>query len=282
MHPKQNGVIESMQRILLIGFGNMGQALARGWLASGRTASSIVVVDPVPAARAAATELGLEAVEHLEIASVETVPAEIVVFAIKPAQVEQAAVLGREALAAGGVCLSIVAGKTLGVYASLLGTDAAVVRAMPNTPAAIGRGITVLCASLAVTKQQRAACGELMAAAGSVEWIEDESLMDAVTAVSGSGPAYVFLLIECLAEAGREAGLPGDLAVRLARETVAGAGAYAAQADVDAGELRRRVTSPNGTTQAALESLMANGELAKLMTSAVAAATNRSRELSGQ
>lgn len=266
-----------MQRICLIGFGNMGQALARGWLAGGRAAGSIAVVDPVPAARAAAAELGLEALENLEIAQ-----AGVVVFAIKPAQVEQAAAIGRKALVAGGVCLSIVAGKTLGAYASLLGTDTAVVRAMPNTPAAIGRGITVLCASPAVSRQQRAVCGELMAAAGAVEWIEDESLMDAVTAVSGSGPAYVFLLIECLAEAGRAAGLPAELAVRLARETVAGAGAYAAQADVDASELRRRVTSPNGTTQAALETLMANGELARLMKSAVAAATNRSRELSGE
>jgi pyrroline-5-carboxylate reductase len=114
-----------------------------------------------------------------------------------------------------------------------------------------------------------------------VEWVEDESLMDAVTAVSGSGPAYVFLLIECLAEAGRRAGLPADLAVRLARETVAGAGAYAAQADVDASELRRRVTSPNGTTQAALATLMDNDELMQLMITAVAAATDRSRELSG-
>jgi pyrroline-5-carboxylate reductase len=265
-----------MQKILLIGFGNMGQALARGWLASGRAASSIAVVDPVPAARAVAVELGFEAAESSEIA-----PADVVVFAIKPAQVEKAAALGRAALAAGGVCLSIVAGKTLAVYASLLGADAALVRAMPNTPAAIGRGITVLCANAAVSKQQRAVCTELMAAAGAVEWVEDESLMDAVTAVSGSGPAYVFLLIECLAEAGRRAGLPADLAVRLARETVAGAGAYAAQADVDASELRRRVTSPNGTTQAALATLMDNDELMQLMVTAVAAATDRSRELSG-
>jgi pyrroline-5-carboxylate reductase len=274
--PERNGDIESMQKILLIGFGNMGQALARGWLASGRAASSIAVVDPVPAARAVAVELGFEAAESSAIA-----PADVVVFAIKPAQVEKAAALGRAALAAGGVCLSIVAGKTLAVYASLLGADAALVRAMPNTPAAIGRGITVLCANAAVSKQQRAVCTELMAAAGAVEWVEDESLMDAVTAVSGSGPAYVFLLIECLAEAGRRAGLPADLAVRLARETVAGAGAYAAQADVDASELRRRVTSPNGTTQAALATLMDNDELMQLMITAVAAATDRSRELSG-
>jgi pyrroline-5-carboxylate reductase len=264
-----------MQRILLIGFGNMGQALARGWLAHGRRPESIAVVDPFPAARAAAIELGFQAAERPEFA-----PADVAVFAIKPAQVEQAAQFGREGLAAGAVSLSIVAGKTLSAFAALLGERAAIVRGMPNTPAAIGRGITVLCANEAVSPAQRAACTELMSAVGAVEWVEDEALMDAVTALSGSGPAYVFLLIECLAEAGRRAGLPSDLAMRLARETVAGAGAYAAQADVEAGELRRRVTSPNGTTQAALEVLMGNDDLMGLMAGAVEAAARRSRELS--
>jgi pyrroline-5-carboxylate reductase len=152
---------------------------------------------------------------------------------------------------------------------------------MPNTPAAIGRGITVACPNAKVTPRQRKLASDLLAAIGTVEWVGDENLMDAVTAVSGSGPAYVFLLAEALAQAGIAAGLPQDLAVRLARETVTGSGELLHQSPLDAATLRQNVTSPGGTTAAALAVLMGQGGLAQLMNRAVAAATARSRELAG-
>ncbi len=176
--------------------------------------------------------------------------------------------------------LSIAAGKTLAQLEAGLSARAAVVRAMPNTPAAIGQGISALVANSAVTPAQRALCEELLAAVGATAWLDDERDMDAVTAVSGSGPAYVFLLIECLERAGVEAGLTPELARRLALATVAGAGAYAAASAEPAAELRRRVTSPGGTTQAALEVLGAERGLADLISRAVRAAATRSRELS--
>jgi pyrroline-5-carboxylate reductase len=153
------------------------------------------------------------------------------------------------------------------------------VRAMPNTPAAIGRGIAVACANPRVAATQRALCTKLLGAVGEVAWVEDEALLDPVTAVSGSGPAYVFLLIECLAAAGVAAGLPGDLAMSLARATVSGSGELARLSSEDAAQLRRNVTSPGGTTEAALKILMAEDGMAGLMQRAIAAATARSREL---
>ncbi len=262
--------------IVLIGFGNMGQALVRGWLAKGRDPSSIGIVDPRPAARAAATQLGVAAMDDVGAA---TQAADVVVFAVKPNQLAE--VLPRcAALArAGAVFLSIVAGKTLGEIGRGLGSDARVVRAMPNTPAAIGRGITALVANAAVSGSQRALCGELLAAVGAIAWLEDERHMDAVTAISGSGPAYVFLLIECLELAGVELGLDAALAKQLALATVAGASAYAADAHEAPAELRRRVTSPNGTTQAALDVLMAEPGMRELLARATQAAARRSREL---
>lgn len=264
-------------KILLVGFGNMGQALARGWLEHGMQAAAVTVVDPSAEARAAARALGFDTATD----RVPRAAAAVVLLAVKPNQLEEAAAHAREGLGAGGVVLSIAAGRTLSQLTAVTSSDTAVVRAMPNTPAAIGRGMTVLCAGERVSDAQRERCAELMSAVGSVAWVEEESLMDAVTAVSGSGPAYVFLLIECLAAAGRRVGLPDDLAERLATVTVAGAGEYAARAEHDAAELRRRVTSPNGTTEAALERLMADDGLASLMEEAVAAAVRRSRALSG-
>jgi pyrroline-5-carboxylate reductase len=203
---------------------------------------------------------------------------DVVVLAVKPNQI--AAVLADCRVATSAVFLSIAAGKTLSQLESGLGRGAAVVRAMPNTPAAIGRGMTGLAANLAVTPAQRALCAELLTAVGEVAWLADEAQMDAVTAVSGSGPAYVFLLVECLERAGRELGLDAALAKQLAVATVAGAGLYAAQSATDAAELRKRVTSPNGTTQAALDVLMGDAGLDSLITRAVRAAAARSRELS--
>ena len=263
-------------RVLLIGFGNMGQALVRGWLARGRSAATIRVVDTASGARAAATALGIAASER--VGAPGSVP-DVVVVAVKPNQLA-AALAELAPLARDSVFLSIAAGKTLAQLEAGLSGGAAVVRAMPNTPAAIGQGITALVANSAVTPGQRALCDELLAAVGATAWLDDEKDMDAVTAVSGSGPAYVFLLIECLERAAVEAGLAPELARQLALATVAGAGAYAAAAAEPAAELRRRVTSPGGTTQAALEVLGAQSGLADLISRAVRAAAKRSRELS--
>ena len=261
---------------MLIGFGNMGQALVKGWLARGVQATNIAVVEPQATAQAAARALGVTVVAS------DATPAhraDVVVIAVKPAQVaESVKPLGK--VPRGCVVLSIAAGKTTAGLRKLIGSEAAVVRAMPNTPAAIGEGITALFASESVTAAERRTCEDLMAAVGRVEWFADEALMDAVTAVSGSGPAYVFLLIECLAEAGREVGLAAEVAARLATATVAGAGLYAREAGLPAAELRRRVTSPKGTTEAALDVLLSEQGLAHLMRRAVRAATERSRELS--
>lgn len=266
--------------IVLIGFGNMGQALARGWLRNGVDPASIVVVDPSGAARAAAASIGIRVAEHVTGVALSESKIDVVVLAVKPSQLVAALAV----LDAAGVplYLSIVAGKTIADIAGVVGPDAAVVRAMPNTPAAIGKGVTGLCANDAVTETGRTLCAELMAAVGSVEWIADEGQMDAVTAVSGSGPAYVFLLIESLAAAGRAVGLDAALAERLAVATVAGAGGYAAESGLDAAELRRRVTSPNGTTAAALDVLRHDDAFTRLVREAVVAAERRSRELSAE
>jgi pyrroline-5-carboxylate reductase len=295
--PLPGMVVGQDTEVLLIGFGNMGQALARGWLATGVSPAAIRVVDTAPAARAVAETLGVAASERIdpsavqpEAAGAKVVPPKggapkvvaqrVVVFAVKPHQLAPALAECRPRVGPGTVFLSIAAGKTLAQLESGLGAGAAVVRAMPNTPAAIGKGMTVLVASPAVSAAQREACADLLAAVGAVAWIEDERHMDAVTAVSGSGPAYVFLLIECLERAAMEAGLTAELARQLALATVAGAGAYAAAAHEPPAELRRRVTSPGGTTQAALDVLGSEHGLAELVARAVHAAAARSRELS--
>jgi pyrroline-5-carboxylate reductase len=179
----------------------------------------------------------------------------------------------------GTVAVSVMAGKTIGFLAGALGASGAIVRSIPNTPAAIGRGITVAVPAKGVSAAQRATADALLRATGSVEWVDDEKLMDAVTAVSGSGPAYVFLLAEELARAGVEAGLPAELATKLARETVAGSGELLHRSDLPAATLRQNVTSPGGTTAAALEVLMGKDGMAQLMIRAIAAATKRSIEL---
>jgi pyrroline-5-carboxylate reductase len=263
--------------VLLIGFGNMGQALVRGWLAKGRAASSIQVVDPMLASRTIAAGFGIDA--HAEAHAV-TRRADVVVIAVKPNQLAAVLPACGAAAAPHAVFVSIAAGKTVAQIGAALGADAAVVRAMPNTPAAIGRGITALVANAAVSAAQRAQCSELLAAVGSVAWLEDERHMDAVTAISGSGPAYVFLLVECLESAALDLGLDAALAKQLALATVAGAAEYAAAAGEPAADLRQRVTSPNGTTQAALDVLMSNPGMRELMIRAARAAAKRSRELS--
>ena len=264
------------KQILLVGFGNMGQALARGWLANKRDAKTISVVDPDPRARATAQDLGLVASADLPARNMR---ADVIVLAVKPNQLAAALTECRASDQTDRVYLSIAAGKTIRQMLDALHPAAAAVRAMPNTPAAIGRGMTVLTASDAVTSAQRMLCGDLLAAVGAVAWVDDERQMDAVTAVSGSGPAYVFLLIECLQQAAVEIGLSPDLARQLATTTVAGAGAYALASDESAAQLRQRVTSPGGTTQAALAVLDSERGLAQLIGRAVQAAAARSRAL---
>jgi pyrroline-5-carboxylate reductase len=259
--------------ILLVGCGKMGGALLAGWRER-KVASAYAVVEPA-GAPAAPDVTGYATPEQLP----RGLAPSAIVFAVKPQSLDEVTPHYRRFVPATPF-LSIAAGKTLGYFARQLGPEAAVVRAMPNTPAAIGRGIAVLCAGSRVAPRARELCEQLLAAVGEVAWVDDESLIDAVTAVSGSGPAYVFLLIECLAKAGVEAGLPPDLAMQLARATVAGSGELARRSRESPAQLREAVTSPGGTTRAALDVLMAAGNgLEPLLVKAVAAATRRSREL---
>jgi pyrroline-5-carboxylate reductase len=259
--------------ILLVGCGKMGGALLAGWKRR-RLSQPLAVIEPQPVKLPS----GVKRYAAADALPKRMAPAAIV-FAVKPQSLPEALPAYRRFADGKTVFLSIAAGKTLRFFARGLGDEAPVVRAMPNTPAAIGRGISVACANAKVAPAQRALCGKLLAAAGEVAWVEDEALLDPVTAVSGSGPAYVFLLIECLAAAGVAAGLPADLATTLARATVSGSGELARLSSEDAAQLRRNVTSPGGTTEAALKVLMAEDGMAGLMRRAVAAATARSRAL---
>ena len=268
------------ETILLVGCGKMGGALLRGWLERDVDPTGVHVVDPADESRSLAGELGVCYADSTEALPPDVNP-RVVVFAVKPQITDNVVPAYSDFAGPDTVFLSIAAGRTIAYFEERLGDQAAVVRTMPNTPAAIGRGISVACANLRVSPESRAICDLLLGAVGDVAWIDDEGLLDAVTATSGSGPAYVFLLIECLAEAGVEAGLPADLAMQLAQATVAGAGELARQSEDPASELRQNVTSPGGTTAAALEVLMADDGLGQLLTRAVAAATQRSRELAG-
>ncbi len=268
--------------LVLVGCGKMGGALLAGWLAAGRADSGVAIVEPSAASTASFQgRPGISIVADAGELPAGTAPS-VVVFAVKPQVMESIVPPYRRFVRPETVFLSIAAGRTLGFLATHLGLDVAAVRSMPNTPAAVGRGITVACANSRVSAAQRATCGGLLSAVGEVAWVDDEGLLDPVTAVSGSGPAYVFLLAECLEEAGIAAGLPPDLARRLARATVAGSGELLQRSTEAADQLRRNVTSPKGTTAAALDILMAKeGGLQPLLTRAVAAAAKRSRELAG-
>ncbi len=264
--------------LVLVGAGNMGGALLNGWLRSGLDPAKVAVVEPNPSPQISAlADRGVRL--NPEAAALGRV--EAVVIAVKPQTADQVTAVIAPMIGASTLVVSIMAGRTLQFLSGALKNASALVRAMPNSPAAIGRGITVA-VPLRVSEAQRELANRLLAATGTVEWVEDETLMDAVTAVSGSGPAYVFLLAEVLARAGAAAGLPQSLAEKLARETVAGAGELLHRSALDAATLRENVTSPGGTTAAALEVLMGNdNSLAMLMERAVAAATGRSRKLAG-
>ncbi len=263
--------------IVLAGGGKMGGAMLAGWLENGIEPADVHVIEPEPAAAKRVAGFG---VNILAAPDVLPAAAEIIIFAVKP-QIMHEVVRHYRVLADDKtVFLSIAAGCKISLFERYLG-NVAVVRAMPNTPAAIGLGMTVACANDVTDKGQKALCQQLLEAVGEVNWIADEALMDPVTAVSGSGPAYVFLLIEALAAAGEEAGLAPALALRLARETVRGAGELASRSEHAPDQLRVNVTSPGGTTAAALEVLMSEDGLVRLMKRAVLAASTRSKELAG-
>jgi len=263
--------------LLLIGAGKMGGAMLEGWHRLGLRFDNIVLIEPQPS-----PEIITLGQRGLRInPALDTFAASAIVIAVKPQVASQlsatlAPLIGRDTLV-----ISIMAGRTLAFLEKALPAGTALVRAMPNTPAAIGRGITVAVPNARVSGAQRELADKLLAAAGATEWVADEALMDAVTAVSGSGPAYVFLLAESLARAGVAAGLPPDLAARLARATVAGAGELMHRSPLDPATLRLNVTSPGGTTAAALDVLAGKDGLDPVMVKAVAAATRRSRELAG-
>ena len=264
--------------LLLVGTGKMGGALLEGWLRQGLDPTSVFVQDPDPSPQV----IALAARHGIEIGAAPDLPAapSVIVIAVKPQITEKLLPEVEPLLGEATVVLSIAAGRMLQSLSRHLPQGTAIVRAMPNTAAAVGRSVTVACANEAVTRSQALECNMLLEAVGQVVWIEDEALLDAVTAVSGSGPAYVFLLAECLAEAGRHAGLDPDLARHLARATVEGAGELLRHSDLSPAELRENVTSPKGTTAAALEVLMGKDGFQELLARAVAAAAKRSRELS--
>ena len=265
--------------LVLAGCGKMGSALLGGWLGRGINASDVTVVEPFEdTASAVGERFGVAVVSSPGDIAADAAP-NTVVFAVKPQSMDDTAPAYARFAGAETVFLSIAAGKTIDYFQGILGAEAAIVRAMPNTPAAVGRGITVACANANTADAQVRRCDGLLQAVGAVAWIEDEGLMDAVTALSGSGPAYVFALTECMAEAGIEAGLPADLAHQLARETVSGSGELLHTSSETPSQLRANVTSPGGTTAEALDILMAGNGLQELMSSAIAAATKRSREL---
>ena len=265
--------------VLLAGAGKMGAAMLSGWLARGLDPKSVLIQEPSLSRNAAELVKRYGLRSEAQLTALPSAPS-VIVAAVKPQVMDQ--VFPPLAKLAGPKTLvvSIAAGRSIASFEKHLAAGTAVIRAMPNTPAAIGRGITGAVGNAHVTPDQKAACEALLRAVGDVVWVEDETHIDAVTAVSGSGPAYVFLLTECLAEAGRAAGLDEAIAMKLARATVAGSGALMDASPLDAGTLRQNVTSPGGTTAAALGVLMrAQGGLKDLMIEAVAAAKKRGREL---
>ena len=267
--------------LILVGCGKMGSAMLAGWLDRGMERASVAVVEPNgEQAQALRDSHGVAVVGDPTDLPGDAEPS-VVLFAVKPQVMDSVVTAYGKFVNPATVFLSIAAGKTIAAYEAGLGGDAAVVRAMPNTPAAVQRGITVACPNGRVRDEQVKRCHDLLEAVGEVGWLDDEGLMDAVTAVSGSGPAYIFLLAECMASAGVAAGLPDDLATRLARATVSGSGELLRRSTEPAAVLRQNVTSPGGTTAAALEVLMGDNGLPHLMTEAVAAATRRGRELAG-
>lgn len=267
--------------LVLVGAGKMGAAMLEGWLAAGLSPQAVTVLDPVPSdgVRDLAQRYGFALYDSDVHGKAKT--AEVLVLAIKPQMLDEAAASVAPWVGAQTLVVSVLAGKTVGNLTARLPQTARVVRAMPNLPASVMRGMTGCYAATAVTDAQKAMAQHLLEAVGAVEWVGTEALIDSVTAVSGSGPAYVFLLVECLAQAAIAEGLPEAVAVKLARTTIEGAGELLRQSDLTPATLRQNVTSPGGTTAAALEVLMAPEGLAPLMQRAVRAARLRAEALSG-
>jgi pyrroline-5-carboxylate reductase len=263
--------------LVLLGAGKMGGAMLEGWLRGGVPPNQIVVLDPSPPddivavleKNAIRSNPSLDAVQDVEV----------LVAAVKPQIMDSVLTLVSVLKRDKPLVLSIAAGKTIRSFEQHFGEGASIVRTIPNTPAAIGRGITVMTCNAQVTDIQAALATQLLATLGEVVMVDDESLIDAATAVSGSGPAYLFHFVECLAQAAEAVGLAPDIAMQLARATVSGSAALMQATGIDAAQLRKNVTSPKGTTHAALEVLMDHDGLERLMVKAVKAAASRSREL---
>lgn len=263
---------------MLVGAGKMGGAMLEGWISLGLDPAQVAVIDPGPPPEVA------ELLERRGVAlnPLNGGPPAVLLLAVKPQVAPEVLAKVAPLAAPHTLVVSVMAGRTLAFIEGAFAPGTAVVRSIPNTPAAIGRGVTVAVANAAVTPDQLNIADGLLRAIGGVEWVEDEDLIDVATAVSGSGPAYVFLLAEALAQAGAKAGLPADLADRLARQTVSGAGELIARSGIDPAQLRKNVTSPNGTTAAALSVLMDETRgFSPLLVEAVMAAARRSRELAG-
>lgn len=259
-----------MTSLLLLGCGNMGSALLSRWHVS-KQFSSLHVVDPNPKTK-------LANVSYSDTLP-EKISADVIVLAVKPQQLDDVLASLAQKIKSPVTILSIAAGKTISYYEKYLGQGAAIVRAMPNTPAMIGEGITALVGSQSLTKQGRDLATTLIQAVGEVVWLEDEKLMDAVTAISGSGPAYIYYIIECMVAAGVKHGLTVDAARMLAAKTCEGAAALALGSPASLAELRRQVTSPGGTTEAGLGILMKDGIMQNLIDRTVEAAVKRAQEL---
>jgi pyrroline-5-carboxylate reductase len=265
--------------LVLMGAGKMGGAMLEGWLRGGIEVAGLTVLDPN-----ASDDLKASAARHgfrLNPALVDVGEPEALVLGIKPQGLDAAADAFSHLAGPGTLVVSILAGKTIANLAARAPRASAFVRAMPNLPASVQRGVTGVAGRPDISAAQRSMTTALLSGIGLVEWVPGEDYIDAVTAVSGSGPAYVFHLVECLAEAGIAAGLPADVAARLARGTIEGAGELLHRSPLDPATLRQNVTSPGGTTAAALEVLMADNGLKPLMKRAVAAARQRAEELSG-
>jgi len=258
--------------LVLLGCGKMGGAMLEGWFKGGLAPAAVQVIDPYPS-----DWLKRRAAQGVALNPAQLAPATVAVIAVKPQMMTQAAPQLATLAGQGTVFVSIAAGTPIAAFEAMFGAATPIIRAMPNTPAAVGRGIAALIGNDAVSEAQMAMAEALLAAVGQTVRLDSEEQMHAVTGLSGSGPAYVFHMIEAMAAAGAAAGLPPDLAMQLARATVAGSGALADASPESAEQLRINVTSPGGTTAAGLALLMP--ELSGLMTATVAAAAERSREL---
>lgn len=263
------------QTLLLVGGGKMGLALMQGWIAAGLQPGQIMVQEPSPSEALVAAGVTLNPDADLLAARAP----DIVVLAVKPQMIEAVLPPLSQGLRHGALILSLMAGVPVKTMVQLLGQNGAYVRTMPNTPASIGKGMTGLYADANVSNEQKQIADALLSAVGHTVWLDTEKMIDAVTAISGSGPAYVFHLVEALQAAGQSLGLPDDMSRQLAMQTVIGAAAMLDEAGAEAAVLRRNVTSPGGTTEAALDVLMSEQGLSDLMRRAAQAASNRAQEL---